>query len=83
MHDKGADIDAKDERGKTPLDHSRESGFPHVEKLLLFAKLNVEAGNDIKEIAEKIAKQNGINENWLRSYRILGSRASSSTMRRL
>merc|ERR1712228_898246 len=41
---------------------ARENGFSHIEKLLLFAKMNVEAGNEIKDIAEKIQQQNGINE---------------------
>merc|ERR1712228_1096264 len=58
----GADIDAKNKDGKTALDYSRSSNYPHVEKLLLFAKMNVEAGNDIQDIVETIQRQNGIND---------------------
>merc|ERR1712228_201349 len=58
----GADIDATDDRGKTPLDETQRRGYPHIEKLLLFAKLNVEAGNEIQGIVEKIQQQNGMNE---------------------
>merc|ERR1712228_96877 len=47
----GADIDAKDDEGKTALDKARGNGYYHIEKLLLFAKLNVEAGNEIQGIA--------------------------------
>merc|ERR1712228_809237 len=50
----GADIHAKDNQGQTALDWSRKSGYSHIEKLLLFAKLNVEAGNEIQGIVQKI-----------------------------
>merc|ERR1712228_468689 len=52
----GADIDAKNDKGETPLDKSREFGYPHIEKLLLFFKMNVEAGNEIQGIVEKIQR---------------------------
>merc|ERR1712228_279587 len=58
----GADISAKDERGEDAVQASRNYGYPHIEKLLLFAKLNVEAGKELKEVVGKIQQQNGINE---------------------
>merc|ERR1712228_1008061 len=58
----GANIDVKDVDGKTPLSRSQQMGYPHIEKLLLFAKMNVTAGNEIKDTVERIQKQNGINE---------------------
>ena len=58
----GAELKAKDKDGQSALDWSRKIGYPHIEKLLMFAQLNIEAGNDIKKIAEKIQRQNGINE---------------------
>merc|ERR1712228_281913 len=58
----GADIDAKDKNGHSALKCARDLGWPHIEKLLLFAKLNVEAGNEIKNIVDKIQQKNGMNE---------------------
>merc|ERR1712232_1260490 len=58
----GADIDAKTKNGNTAIDYAQGFNYPHIEKLLLFAKMNVEAGNDIKEISETIRGQNGIND---------------------
>merc|ERR1712228_1073656 len=58
----GADIDAKNKKSNDALKLSRDLGWPHIEKLLLFAKLNVEAGNEIKNIVDKIQQQNGIND---------------------
>merc|ERR1712228_993934 len=58
----GADIDAKNKEGMTALDKAQRNGQSHVEKLLLFFKMNVEAGNEIQGIVEKIQKQNGIND---------------------
>merc|ERR1712228_769243 len=57
----GADIDAKDDKEQTALTMSRNLGWPHIEKLLLFAKMNTDAGNEIKDIVDKIQQQNGIN----------------------
>merc|ERR1712228_1000730 len=58
----GANIDLTNKKGKTALDYSREADYPHVEKLLLFAKINGEAGNTIQDIVETIQRQNGIND---------------------
>merc|ERR1712228_476644 len=58
----GADINAKDDDDNDALKCSQDLGWPHIEKLLLFAKLNVEAGNEIKDIVDKIQQQNGINQ---------------------
>merc|ERR1712228_83992 len=58
----GADINAKDDDDNDALKCSQDLGWPHIEKLLLFAKMNVEAGNEIKDIVDKIQQQNGINE---------------------
>merc|ERR1712228_423741 len=57
----GADINAKDDDDNDALKCSQDLGWPHIEKLLLFAKLNVEAGNEIKDVVEEIQQQNGIN----------------------
>merc|ERR1712228_466630 len=58
----GADIDAKDTEDCDALYGAQVNGYPHIEKLLLFAKMNMEAGNEIKDIVDKIQQQNGINE---------------------
>ena len=44
------------------MEEAKLVGYPHIEKLLLFAKMNVEAGNEIQGIVEKMQQQNGIND---------------------
>ena len=56
----GADLHAKNDDGLTPLDLARQSAYYNVEQLLLFAELNVNVGNEIRNISEEIHKQNGI-----------------------
>ena len=60
----GADIDHKDRGGKTAIDLARDSGFYHIEQLLLFHKLNDQKiSAKLKENAFAINKQGGISEN--------------------
>merc|ERR1712228_1168428 len=71
----GAEIDAETDDGYNALDWSRKSGYPHIEKLLLFAEMNVEAGNEIKDIAQKIQQQNGINDSLSNELREIGEQS--------
>ena len=62
----GANIDAKDQRGETAIDHARGSAAYHCEQLLLFSKLNANVSDDVQNIAFNMNKQNGIIENILK-----------------
>eukprot|EP01084_Bolivina_argentea_P203409 347434_1 len=48
----GADINVKDNEGKTALDWAKSGGYYNVVRLLLFAELNVGVGNDITELSK-------------------------------
>ena len=59
----GADLDHKDNFGKTPIDHARDGAWYHCEELLLFSKLNANVSDRVQNIAFNMNKQNGIIEN--------------------
>ena len=61
----GAEIEAQDNEGLNALDHARRSGYHNIEQLILFSQLNATVGNDIKNTAENIHKQDGIIDNIL------------------
>ena len=71
----GADIDAQDYNGETALDHCRISGYHNVEQLILFSQLNAGVGNDIKDTAETIHKQNGIIDNIINQLTEIGDQS--------
>merc|ERR1712154_451103 len=71
----GADLNAKDHRGRTALDWARESGFYHIEQLLLFSKMNVNIGNEIKNTTNIIHQQNGINNNIFSELSLIGEQS--------
>ena len=59
----GADLKAQNKWGRTALDTARRTGYHNIEQLILFSQLNATIGNDIKNTAENIHKQNGIIDN--------------------
>eukprot|EP01084_Bolivina_argentea_P294564 506869_1 len=61
----GSDLQKKDYWGKKPLDLARQSGFYHVEQLLLFSRMKSNVGKRVADTAFDIRKQDGINENIL------------------
>eukprot|EP01084_Bolivina_argentea_P093190 167625_1 len=63
----GADLHVKGDQNRTALDLARFYAYYHIEQLLLFSEMNVNAGNEIKETANIIRKQNGNNMDPLKS----------------
>ena len=61
----GADLKSKDDEGRTALILAKGQAYYNIEQLLLFAQMNVNVGNEIKDLSNDIIKQNGINENIL------------------
>eukprot|EP01083_Nonionella_stella_P039281 106840_1 len=59
----GADINHKNKIDQTALDSARGAGYYEIEQLLLFSKMNATIGNKIKNTANIINKQKGINVN--------------------
>eukprot|EP01084_Bolivina_argentea_P294563 506867_1 len=68
----GSDLNVRNYKGKSALDLARDGGFYHVEQLLLFSAMNVNIGNEIKNITDKIHKQTGINENISNELSLIG-----------
>ena len=54
------------------MDHAKDSGYCNVEQLVIFAQLNANIGNNIKNTAENIYKQNGIIDNILNELAQIG-----------
>eukprot|EP01083_Nonionella_stella_P078905 216203_1 len=73
----GADLKAKSSWNQTALDLCRQSGYCHVEQLLLFSAMNVSIGNDIKNTANTIHKQDGINDNILNELSLIGAQSKN------
>ena len=71
----GADLDQTDNGGRTALDLSRTVGWYNMERLLLFAKLNANIGNEIKTNADTIQKQQGIINNILNELTLIGKQS--------
>ena len=61
----GADIDHKDNLGKTPLDRAEIGAWYHCEELLLFRKLDANVSDRVQNVAFNMNKQNGIIENMM------------------
>ena len=59
----GANIDFKDDSGKTAIDRARAGAWYHCEELLLFSQLSVNVSDRVKNTAFSMNKQNGITEN--------------------
>eukprot|EP01084_Bolivina_argentea_P209389 356676_1 len=53
----GADTNHKGNNGRTALDWCRKNGYYHIEQLLLFHEMNVNAGNKVKNTSDIINKQ--------------------------
>eukprot|EP01083_Nonionella_stella_P075654 205728_1 len=68
----GSDINHQDHGRKTALKHAISNGYYHIQQLLLFSELNVSSGNKIKEIANAMNKQKGINQNVRRQLADIG-----------
>ena len=71
----GADLQRKSYSGLHTLDYARKGGYCNVEQLLIFAQLNANVGNDIKNTAENIYKQNGIIDNILKELTEIGEQS--------
>ena len=59
----GANIDYKDDFGRTAIDWARKGAWYHCEELLLFSQLNANVSDRVKNTAFSMNKQNGIIEN--------------------
>eukprot|EP01083_Nonionella_stella_P152321 488039_1 len=59
----GFDINHKDKWDNTPLDNAKYGDHYHIEQLLLFHTMNISVGNEVKHLAERMHRQNGINQN--------------------
>eukprot|EP01084_Bolivina_argentea_P142419 250206_1 len=68
----GADVNHKDDYGKTALQNDSVEFYSDVEELLKFAELNANIGDRIRETAFVMDKQKGINENILSELRLIG-----------
>ena len=68
----GADPHQTDNKGQNALDLSRSIGWYNIERLLLFAQLNADVGNEIKNTAENIQKQQGIIDNLFFELSLIG-----------
>ena len=62
-------------RSKNALYVARNTGWFNIERLLLFAQLNVNMGNEIKNTAQFIQKQDGINDNILHELSNIGAQS--------
>eukprot|EP01084_Bolivina_argentea_P136560 240502_1 len=65
-----ADIDTISKSGQTALDLARQGAWTHIERLLLFSKMNANMGDSILNTAHTINKQKGIIENILKQLNI-------------
>eukprot|EP01083_Nonionella_stella_P002406 6952_1 len=71
----GCDIDAQNTKGETALDRAQVKGQYHIEQLLLFSKMNLSLGNEIKNTAEAIQRQDGINHNISTQLALIGAQS--------
>eukprot|EP01084_Bolivina_argentea_P136793 240929_1 len=71
----GADIDAKSDKCKTALMYAKAGGYYHIEQLILFSKMNLNIGNEIKNTSETMHKQNGTNNNILNELSLIGEQS--------
>ena len=71
----GADLNQTDHRNRTALDLSRIVGWYNIERLLLFAALKADAGNEIRMTAGTMHKQNGIIDNILTELSLIGKQS--------
>eukprot|EP01083_Nonionella_stella_P092226 258100_1 len=68
----GSDISHKDYDQKTALNYAISNGYHHIQQLLLFSQMNVSSGNKIKDIANAMNTQKGINQNVCRQLTDIG-----------
>eukprot|EP01083_Nonionella_stella_P058529 153245_1 len=68
----GFDTNHKDKWGKTPLGNAKRGGHHHIEQLLLFNAMNLSLGNEVKHLAERMHRQNGINQNITNELQSIG-----------
>ena len=59
----GANIDFKDDFGRTAIDRARDGAWYHCEELLLFSQLSANVSDRVQNTAFSMNKQNGIVEN--------------------
>eukprot|EP01083_Nonionella_stella_P073837 199931_1 len=59
----GADLHHQDKNKETAIDLCRQGAYYHVEQLLLFASLNANSGNQIRDTAHNLKKQKGVLDN--------------------
>eukprot|EP01084_Bolivina_argentea_P018482 34412_1 len=74
----GVDINLQEsstENKRDALQIAREYTNYHVEQLLLFSKMNGDAGDEVKETADFINKQDGINENIINELTLIGDQS--------
>eukprot|EP01083_Nonionella_stella_P065960 173279_1 len=56
----GSDINHKNNDGQQAIDLARDGAWYHIEQLCLFAKMNANLGDRVRDTTQSIFKQNGI-----------------------
>eukprot|EP01083_Nonionella_stella_P268593 908112_1 len=71
----GCDINHQDISGRTALDHAKKRGHYHIAQLLLFNTLDLNLGSEVKGLAERMHRQNGINQNISNELQSIGEQS--------
>jgi len=72
----GADINSKGNGGVTAQRLAGQNGHHHVEQLLAFSQMNVNVGNEVKNMADILLKQDGMTKSVLNELQEIGDESN-------
>eukprot|EP01083_Nonionella_stella_P145583 456494_1 len=66
------DVRFKNKDGRTPFEQAQRNSAHHVEQALLFAEMETNIGERIKEVSQNINKQKGISDAFVEELSVIG-----------